>query len=195
MKRAISRHDFVERTRQMFDGMRRDYRKVVDDVGAEMLFSLGVFRVAIEQLFDSGAHCPYCEEMLTIKNISTDHKIPTSRAAEFVDLLNKFGISCDSITADAAAFDFANLQFVCKRCNKRKGDLTFHEYASLVSFIENHFPKKARTYIFTKLSSTPFRWWSKHKENKDVSSKAEKVSAVSQNKLFTRDRNAADDRW
>lgn len=79
--------------------------------------------------------CKYCKHMLTVENFSLDHIIPIARGGE-IDNKN-------------------NMQIICKRCNRRKGQLTDSEYVKLLTLIKS-FENNAQKYIFAKLSSKDF---------------------------------------
>lgn len=61
--------------------------------------------------------CRYCAEPLSLKTISLDHMIPITRGGGNAP---------------------ANVQFICRRCNTRKGALTHEEYNQLLSFLTYH---------------------------------------------------------
>lgn len=69
-----------------------------------------------------GQPCHYCGDILTPQIISLDHKDP----------LNRGGSSHPG-----------NLDCVCKRCNRRKGELTEGEYQRLLVFLADYPEMKA----------------------------------------------------
>lgn len=82
-----------------------------------------------------GKKCPYCKEELKADVISLDHIIPRSVGGE------------DSIE---------NLEIICDRCNRMKGELKKKEYEKLLEQIDTFKRKKARQYIKRKLSYKDF---------------------------------------
>ena len=78
-----------------------------------------------------GLGCVYCEEVVDVKNMGLDHKIPVNRGGR-------------------KSID--NLQIICKRCNTRKGVLTYGEYLMLLLTIDK-LDEPAQKYVYRKLSS------------------------------------------
>ncbi len=77
-----------------------------------------------------GTPCKYCKIPLLRKNMVCDHIIPLSNGGDS--------------TVD-------NLQFICGRCNTRKGPLTNDEYQKVKRWLYRQ-PKHVKDYIFRKLS-------------------------------------------
>jgi len=88
----------------------------------------------IKHIISNNERCNYCSEELTFENISLDRKIP-----EIVGGSN----------------DVDNLQFICKKCNRRKGQLTDTEYKQLLNCI-NNFSENSKKYVLRKLSHSDF---------------------------------------
>jgi len=78
-----------------------------------------------------GKKCRYCNEVLKLNNMACDHVHPISNGGES--------------TLD-------NLQFICKRCNRRKGPLSHIEYYKVLKFIIKQ-KKHVQDYLFRKLSN------------------------------------------
>lgn len=76
-----------------------------------------------------GKPCEYCGEIITLKNLSIDHKIPIKHrkvakgeySKKELEELNKP----------------ENLHIICKRCNDVKSDLTDEEFRELLSFLKD----------------------------------------------------------
>ena len=80
-----------------------------------------------------GSSCRYCYKTLTGSIASVDHRTPLSRGGSEL---------------------IANMDLVCKTCNRRKGTLIMGEYASLLDLMAM-WPPEARKYVLSKLSSAP----------------------------------------
>ena len=76
------------------------------------------FKAWIEAQFHAhlGQSCRYCNEKLTVKTLSCDHRHPLSRGGKN---------------------DESNLQFICLSCNFEKGNLTGMEYEVLTDFLND----------------------------------------------------------
>ena len=81
-----------------------------------------------------GKECKYCGEILLGDNIGLDHKVPINRKG---------------------TRDSANVHFICRKCNIRKGELTDREYRHILSSIKSFSPR-ATKYILSKLSSRTY---------------------------------------
>jgi 5-methylcytosine-specific restriction endonuclease McrA len=62
-----------------------------------------------------GKPCPYCQEVLTLRTFSADHKTPASAGG---------------------SFDADNFEIICQRDNETKGRMLAHEYAILISTLK-----------------------------------------------------------
>ncbi len=81
-----------------------------------------------------GTKCIYCDDILTHKNISFDHIIP----------LSKGGTS-----------ELANIQLICKTCNRQKDKMLHDEFVKLKSFLLT-ISEPSRKMINQKLSMGGF---------------------------------------
>ena len=87
----------------------------------------GRTRDDIEKLIKEALNtlCKYCQETLTLKNVSLDHRNPMywqrKKTKEQIKELNQLD----------------NLQIVCKRCNFIKSSFTDEEYQRLLVFLKN----------------------------------------------------------
>ena len=77
-----------------------------------------------------GNKCRYCDTKILHKNMACDHISPLSEGGEST---------------------IHNLQFICKRCNTRKGPLTHEEYNNLLKWL-NHQSMKVVNYVLRKLA-------------------------------------------
>ena len=66
-----------------------------------------------------GSKCKYCGRKLTLKNVSLDHKTAKAESTQ------------TRVIADC----FANLQLICRECNRVKGNLDDYEYDTLLNFL------------------------------------------------------------
>jgi len=110
---------------------RRKWLKIYEiNISAEELDNLIIKSI--------GSECPFCNREITVKSgndsISLDRMIPESRGGDN--------------TRD-------NLMFVCKRCNKRKGELTYTEYKTLLNFLDNN-SKEFKKYVLRQLSANTY---------------------------------------
>ena len=81
-------------------------------------------------LKDYGKPCQYCKDTLTVYNMVCDHIIPISIGGPS--------------TVD-------NLEFICKRCNIRKGYLPKEDYKNLLKWLHKR-PETLRSYVLRRLS-------------------------------------------
>ena len=77
-----------------------------------------------------GNKCRYCDAKILHKNMACDHIFPLSDGGESI---------------------VKNLQFICKRCNTRKGPLTHEEYNCLLEWLK-HKPNRMVNYVLRKLA-------------------------------------------
>jgi 5-methylcytosine-specific restriction endonuclease McrA len=85
-----------------------------------------------------GEPCHYCGEILTVENISLEHKTPLKRGGT-----NHPG----------------NLECITKICNRRKGEFTEKEYNELLSWTAQ-FPEM-RAILLRRLSQAGFMFFRK----------------------------------
>jgi hypothetical protein len=78
-------------------------------------FTLEELRRQLKSQFAASPFCMYCRAGMTIENVSLDHSIPITRGG---------------------ANDFSNISFICKGCNKSKGDFTKDEYVRILSALK-----------------------------------------------------------
>lgn len=70
-----------------------------------------------------GRPCPYCENALTLENVSLDHKSP----------LNRSRGKLHPIEVRRVADRLENLQIVCRSCNGSKGNFDDLEFRALMA--------------------------------------------------------------
>jgi len=76
-------------------------------------------------------HCPCCKRGILPEDISADHIQPRSRNG---------------------ALKMSNVQFVCQRCNRAKGDLTDKEFRDLLNLMRNR-PEMSKSVLRRLLAS------------------------------------------
>ena len=97
-------------------------------------FNIDSFREFVSPFYNSP--CKYCKEILTPQNISLDHELPISRGG---------------------SVEMGNLCLICKRCNRRKGELTKEEYLALLHFLRA-FPDMEKI-LLKRLSAAGFMFF------------------------------------
>lgn len=103
-------------------------RRRCKDVGLEC--SLTHASVEQDFLLSYGTLCKYCGTQMTLKNMAYDHIRALARG---------FGSFPE------------NMQWICKKCNTRKGPLDDEEYRAFIQFIGG-LSEMSRSYIFHKMS-------------------------------------------
>ena len=110
---------FLEFTSRQYGNMKNRMRKKLKNKDAEFPFSLKDFRADILSVMDGkedGAIlCRYCNTHFTIEGIAVDHAKPLSRGG---------------------SPDLSNLDYPCRPCNNRKGEMDPVEFKKLLAFLE-----------------------------------------------------------
>lgn len=110
---------FLEFTSRQYGNMKNRMRKKLKNKDAELPFSLKDFRADILSVMDGkedGAIlCRYCNTHFTIEGIAVDHAKPLSRGG---------------------SPDLSNLDYPCRPCNSRKGEMDPIEFSKLLAFLE-----------------------------------------------------------
>ena len=96
----------------------------------EVLYAIELREIRNMLLDCYGKKCKYCTNRLDVTNIACDHIIPLSMGGESSP---------------------NNLQFICNRCNTRKGPLTNDDYTLLLTFL-NKQDEDLRDYVLRKLA-------------------------------------------
>jgi HNH endonuclease len=78
-------------------------------------FTLEEFRAALRSFLARHPLCRYCNALVSIRNVSLDHRRPVSRGGNY-------GLD--------------NIDFICAGDNKAKGDFTGEEYTDLLKHLE-----------------------------------------------------------
>jgi 5-methylcytosine-specific restriction endonuclease McrA len=108
--------------------LRQSLKKRSKDAGVEFDLPLEVLRQLI--LASYGKECRYCDKIISVKNMVLDHTTP---------LYHKGPSTLD------------NLQFICRRCNVRKGNLEEKHYDKLKDWLDEQ-PDGLKGYVYRKLS-------------------------------------------
>ena len=137
---------FKRRTTQLMADQRRRLREYLGDKSADLPFELEELRAKVKVVL--GMPCTYCNDKLTASNISADHRCPISRA-DFPAHLKRVD---DRQFWGNLAFSIMNIDIICKRCNRRKGELTNVEFEMLIDLVST-MPTAASTYIMKKLGA------------------------------------------
>jgi 5-methylcytosine-specific restriction endonuclease McrA len=110
---------FLEFTSRQYGNMKNRMRKKLKNKDAELPFSLKDFRADILSVMDGkedGAIlCRYCNTHFTIEGIAVDHAKPLSRGG---------------------SPGLENLDYPCRPCNNRKGEMDPVEFKKLLAFLE-----------------------------------------------------------
>lgn len=91
----------------------------------------------IRDLISVPHHCPYCKEVIQLKDISLDHVIPLSRGGKA---------------------HMSNLQPTCFKCNRTKGALTGTEFSELLNFLSK---KEYGALVLSRLRAAGFAFKSR----------------------------------
>lgn len=109
-----------------------------------------LIRNLIESALDS--QCLYCGVVLTLDNLSLDHKVAIAGATSRRQKANNYLIRRELDRPE-------NLQIICKDCNFRKSDFDHEEYMALLSFLKQH--PNIQTKLYRRLAQARFMWGSK----------------------------------
>ena len=91
-----------------------------------------------------GAPCPYCGVVVTLDNISLDHKTPYGDTDA---RRSKKGNEEIRRKMD----DPSNLQMTCLRCNSMKADMTDQQFRDLLEFLSEYPDASLKKHIETRL--------------------------------------------
>jgi 5-methylcytosine-specific restriction endonuclease McrA len=101
--------------------------------------TLDELRRFFERQMQARPLCPYCRKGLSVKDVSLDHLVPLSRGGSTL---------------------LANTQFICKGCNKSKGDMAHDEYFALLGMLDawearaRNFTLKAKVLTALRVASS-----------------------------------------
>lgn len=102
-----------------------------------------------------GTECKYCKTLLTLKNLSLDHKVPLAHSARKDSRKTRYSYSVtDEVFVQLNSLE--NLQIVCLACNRAKGNLTDDEYSALLAFLSLH--PRMETIVIAKLKGSNFMY-------------------------------------
>ena len=110
---------FMEFTLRQYGNMKSRVRKKTKNDKAELPFTLLQFRDDVLTVMggkeDGAIECQYCHSVFTIEGIAVDHAKPLSRGG-------------------SPGLD--NLDYPCRPCNNRKGEMDPIEFIKLLAFLE-----------------------------------------------------------
>jgi len=110
---------FMEFTLRQYGNMKHRIRKKLKDDKAELPFNLNAFRADILGVMgdreDGVILCRYCRTNFTIEGIAVDHAVPLSKRG---------------------SPGLENLDYPCRPCNNRKGDMDPVDFMKLLAFLE-----------------------------------------------------------
>lgn len=115
---------FMKRTGSIFQTMRQRRKKLAETATGDLPFALEEFRSKIELAL--GKPCFFCNELITLKNFSADHRLPAERGG---------------------SWRLTNIRIVCKACNGAKGRMTEHEFCLLMNTLFLLKPKVRREVL------------------------------------------------
>jgi 5-methylcytosine-specific restriction endonuclease McrA len=110
---------FMESTLRQYGNMKNRMRKKLKDEKYELPFSLKDYREDILSVMDGkidgATECRYCRKFVTVEDVAVDHAKPLSRGG---------------------SPGLENLDYTCRPCNNRKGELEIDEFKKLLAFLE-----------------------------------------------------------
>jgi|GEM_PF-2189749 len=110
---------FMEATLRQYGNMKNRMRKKLKDEKYELPFNLKDYREDILSVMDGkedgATECRYCRKFVTVENVAVDHAKPLSRGG---------------------SPGLENLDYTCRPCNNRKGELEVDEFKKLLAFLE-----------------------------------------------------------
>ena len=110
---------FMEFTLRQYGHMKTRLRKKMKNDKEELPFTLLQFRDDVLKVMggkeDGALECRYCQSVFTIEGIAVDHAKPLSRGG-------------------SPGLD--NLDYPCRPCNNRKGEMDPVEFTKLLAFLE-----------------------------------------------------------
>lgn len=121
---------FMRRTYHVFKHMLERYKKTLPEspkrvrAAATLPFALADLRDYIKSRM--GKPCRYCQEALTVKSFSADHRNPVGRGG---------------------SWRLKNVQAVCDSCNRAKGNLTSKEFARVYAVLATIDPVAKRQFL------------------------------------------------
>lgn len=74
-----------------------------------------------------GKPCVYCLSLLDLSNVSLDHIVPYGGRAERANPLIRKELDRDT-----------NLQLICSKCNRAKGDISHEHFLKLNRFLDDY---------------------------------------------------------
>ena len=116
-------------------------------LGANILGGKGKLQFLMELISETvGTPCKYCSEVITLRNLSLDHKVPYLSTE---DRRQKAKNKAKRAYADRRD----NLHIVCVDCNSVKGQMSHDDFSSLLAWAATRGPEMIG-YIRRKLSQS-----------------------------------------
>jgi 5-methylcytosine-specific restriction endonuclease McrA len=120
---------FMKRTASIYSNMRNRRRKLEGQDDKMLPFTIDRLRGSIEDCL--GSSCVYCDEKITVKNVSVDHSTPVERGG---------------------AWKLSNLDIICRSCNLAKNNLTRNEFQELMQTLRG-FPVRVQNGVLGRLKA------------------------------------------
>lgn len=104
-----------------------------------------------------GSPCPYCNEELSLDNMSLDHKVA-------YDSTENRRQKAQNTELRRHLDRIENLHMVCRDCNSRKSNFNHDEYMLLLEFLEKNPAIKKK--LFKRLAQAKFMWRGRREASK-----------------------------
>lgn len=102
-----------------------------------------------------GTSCKYCGAVLTLGNLSLDHKVPLAHSARKDSRRTGYSRAVsDETFVKLNSVD--NLQIICLTCNRAKGNLTDEEFSALLEFLTLY--PRMKQIVVAKLKGSNFMY-------------------------------------
>lgn len=130
--------------------LQSSFDKKVRSISANLVMGSGKKETVSQMLLQAlGTGCPYCLALLTIDNVSLDHK-------EAYDSSELRRAKLANIEVRRIKDRRENLHIICRDCNARKSNFDHDEYVTLLDFLEQN--PKIRAKLFKRLAQAKALW-------------------------------------
>lgn len=89
--------------------------------------------------------CRYCSSTMSLEDLSLDHIVPFGTSANRKDKDLQRELNRPS-----------NLQLICRRCNRLKGNLSHDSFVTLLLFLDQH--PEIKSYVISKMAQANLLW-------------------------------------